>query len=80
MKKSYSAPDIVFESFSLSSSIAACEVETNFNEGNCGYELYPGFIIFMLGVDGCYMQIESNIYADKICYDNPSGFMNLFSS
>ncbi len=80
MKKSYSAPDIVFESFSLSTSIAACDIETNFNEGRCGYEIYPGFSIFTIGVTGCLSQIENGIYGDSICYDNPSGLANLFSS
>lgn len=84
MKKSYSAPDIIFESFSLSTSIAACDVETNFGVGNCGYEVYPGFIIFKYGVDGCYAPIEGDIFetsnGDSLCYDNPSGLTNLFSS
>ncbi len=80
MKKSYSAPDIVFESFSLSTSIAACDIETNFSAGTCGYEVYPGYIIFKLGIDSCGEQIEGNIYGDKLCYDNPSGLTNLFSS
>jgi len=80
MKKTYLAPDIIFESFSLSTSIAACDIETNFNEGVCGYELYPGFAIFKVGVDGCLIEIETGIYGDKICYDNPSGLTNLFSS
>ncbi len=80
MKKSYSTPDIMFESFSLSTSIAACDVETNFNEGVCGYEVYPGFVIFKYGVDACFNKIESGVFGDSLCYDNPSGLTNLFSS
>lgn len=84
MKKSYSAPDIVFESFSLSTSIAACDIETNFNAGTCGYEVYPEFVIFKYGIVGCGVPIEgdifSNVNGDTLCYDNPSGLTNLFSS
>lgn len=84
MKKSYSAPDIVFESFSLSTSIAACDIETNFSVGTCGYEVYPGFMIFSVGIDRCGVPIEGEIFetsdGDAICYNNPSGLTNLFSS
>jgi len=80
MKKEYSVPDIVYESFNLSTSVAACAIETNFSAYSCGYEVYPGFVIFKVGVDGCLVQIQDSIYGDKICYDNPSGLLNLFSS
>lgn len=80
MKKAYSSPDIIYESFNLSTSIAACAIETNFSEYVCGYEVYPGFVIFKMGIDGCLAPIEGDIFGDKICYDNPSGFLNLFSS
>lgn len=80
MKKEYSTPDIVYESYNLSTSVAACAVETNFSEYICGYEVYPGFVIFKVGVDGCLNQIQDSAFGDKICYDNPSGLLNLFSS
>lgn len=84
MKKTYSAPDIIFESFSLSTSIAACDIETNFSVGTCGYEVYPGFVLFNYSVDRCTVPVEGDIFdsgnGDSLCYDNPSGLTNLFSS
>lgn len=81
MKKAYSAPDIAFESFSLSSSIAACDVETNHSQGTCGYRMDDGTVIFMTGVTGCDWEIDSPSGSyNGICYDNPSDLKTLFSS
>lgn len=81
MKKKYSAPDIAFESFSLSDSIANCEVGTNQNRGGCGYQFTVGIVIFLDEEQGCPVEIEdgSEKY-NGICYDNPSSIKNLFNS
>lgn len=82
MKKTYSKPDILFEDFSLSVSIAAnCEEETNFAKDQCGYRFAPGMVIFLEGVTGCTTKIEdgSDSY-NGICYHNPSDINNLFNS
>ena len=74
MKKVYSKPDIAYEDFSLSSSIAYCDIKANFRQGDCGYSYSPGIVFFSNNVAQC------NIDTDEICYDNPSGMTNLFGS
>lgn len=81
MKKKYSAPDIAFESFSLSVSIATCAIGTNQGEDSCGYKWEPETIIFLEGMAGCTTEIANGdkVY-NGICYDNPSPDKNLYSS
>lgn len=81
MKKTYSAPDIVFESFSLSVNIASCDVGTNHGREACGYKFDPETIIFVSGVSGCKEVIDDGDPAfDGICYHNPSEDSQLFGS
>lgn len=81
MKKKYSAPDIAFESFALSVSIADCGVGTNQDDRKCGYKWDPETIIFVTGVQGCTtVIIDGDPYYDGVCYDNPSPEVNLYSS
>ena len=84
MKKPYSKPQIVFESFSLSQNIAAgCEVVTNTPSRNqCGID-FSGAMVFMEGMTGCeHIQVD-NVGGDgewnTICYHIPTG-QNLFTS
>ena len=81
LKKKYSPPDIAFESFSLSASVAACAVGTNFAEGECGYQFAPGIILFMSGVGACLVPIQdgSPVF-DGLCYHNPTDMNALFNS
>ena len=87
MGKIYTKPDIVFESFSLSTSIAAgCEVKTNTpHSGTCGVQ-YGAMTVFLTGVGGCGHQLpfEKDYWVDKFgnafCYHNPSEDSNLFNS
>jgi hypothetical protein len=87
MRKAYAKPDIVFESFALSTSIAGnCEVKTYTpNSGNCGYK-FGGIMVFITDVTGCKLQIpdgSENIVdenGDAFCYHNPSEDNNLFNS
>lgn len=79
MKKTYSKPEILFEDFSLSTSIAAgCEYTNGLHaQGDCGYETRDG-IVFVIGVSGCkYTQPDTN---DSLCYHVPNEYNNIFSS
>lgn len=83
MKKAYTKPDVMFENFSLSTSIAgACERNTHLpSEGACGYEWGNGYIIFGTGMTGCVLQQSLNQPTpDGFCYHNPTDSNNLFSS
>ena len=82
MKKAYNKPQIVFDSFELSQSIAAgCEIITKLpSENACGVVLPgdrgPTFVSEMTGckrteVDGDY---------NGICYHVPNDANNVFSS
>ena len=87
MGKIYTKPDIVFESFALSTSIAAgCEVKTNTpNSGTCGFKYGP-LRVFIDGVNGCTYKpsLNSQTWMDdkgnSFCYHNPSEDSNLFNS
>ena len=82
MKKQYTAPGIVFESFSLSVSIAAsCAVETNATKGSCGYDMGWNMFVFFEGIDACHIKIaEDGDLNNTICYHNPTEESRLFSS
>ena len=83
MKKIYSKPEVVFESFMVSTSIAAgCEVDTDqASRGNCGLK-FGSYILFVSVETGCNFWNEKNPNesADGICYHNPSENNNLFNS
>lgn len=81
MKKLYSKPDIHFESFSLSTSIAStCEVKTYHpSNGVCGLKFGSQFI-FTEEIEGCTTKIVEGEAYDGLCYHNPSENNNLFNS
>lgn len=85
MKKAYEKPQIMFESFAVSTNIAGdCEVQTALPSNNtCGLD-FSGLVVFMKGMNGC-----SNIQVDNeggdgdyngICYHVLTGDKNLFAS
>ncbi len=83
MKSKYTKPQIMFEDFSLSVSIANCEVTTSLHyRGTCGLK-YAWYTLFdsSLG-DVCNRDFSSvsTPYDDSLCYHNPSESYNLFSS
>lgn len=85
MKKVYKAPEIVFESFSLSVSIAAtCPQEANAARGTCGYEMGYGMVVFLETVHGCKKENGGTPIVDgandRLCYHNPSDDYRLFNS
>lgn len=83
MKKTYSQPDIVFESFSLASSIAAhCAVKTELQtQGNC-FVQFGALRVFTTQVAGCVengIAIPSDEF-NGFCYHVPTNATNLFMS
>ena len=85
MKKEYSTPEILFESFSLNESIAIANSNctrnvTNQYSGECGL-YYGNKIVFTVPVAGCRVKIEdgSPVF-DGLCYHIPSGDNKLFNS
>ncbi len=78
MKKTYTKPQIVFDSFELSQSIARCEIISNVVKEVCGwYDEESGMTIFVAGV--CEWTSQDDTYAG-ICYHVPAEAYNLFSS
>lgn len=83
MKKSYVKPQVYFENFQLSASIAGdCEaIVKNQSKGTCGYEMTGGVVLFT-GTDSfCNFPIVdgSNKY-DDLCYHGPYTNNNVFGS
>ncbi len=76
MKKVYAKPQIMFEDFSLSTSIAAgCKVFTNLGENICGIEDPVFGMVFTDLITGCETTGQ-----DKFCYDVPVSSNELFVS
>lgn len=83
MKKVYSKPEIVFESFSLSQNIAAgCEFISDVKGGGLNF---GSFVLFFNDAsspctgDGRVTSEGGDGQYDKICYHVPQG-QNLFDS
>ena len=79
MKKNYSKPEIMFESFTMSTNIAAgCQdkVETQ-SVGVCGID-FDGDMIFTAGVTLCKEVVEDG--TGGFCYHNPSDTTAMFGS
>lgn len=87
MKKHYVKPEIVFEDFSLNTSISAgCEhISNQSQEDQCGYVTRSG-VIFTTTLTGCdftenvTVEGEYIIGNNTICYHIPDQDNNLFSS
>ena len=83
MKKTYEKPQIIFESFELSQSIAAgCAYQANAARGICGFDtgvgiLFTAEVLACLGEDGI---IPAPGDDDSICYHAPGDNSNVFSS
>ena len=85
MKKAYTQPSILFESFALSENIASANVNCTRNisnqySGHCGLQ-FGNKIVFTTGVTGCRTKVEdgSSMF-DGLCYHIPSGNNKLFNS
>ena len=87
MKKEYTKPVIMFESFALSTSIAGdCEtIITNLSKGVCGYKPGHGDAIFLQDITGCVITKPDDPYPvqggkNTFCYHVPTEYTNLFNS
>jgi len=83
MKKAYSKPEIVFESFSLSVSIATCDNEAVHDgpKWTCkGYEDDQfGVILFLDLGSGCQTAVAEGEW-NGLCYHTTTINLNLFGS
>lgn len=83
MKREYSKPEIVFESFALSTNIAAsCEIDTNqASRGVCGFYLPGVGNVFDNSVPACVRKVrpDSGEY-NQYCYHVPTEARSLFNS
>ncbi len=87
MKKVYTAPQILFESFTMSTNIAAgCdEIIRTFDKGSCAIEGTGGIKLFAADMPGiCEFTPEGmggvpDMY-DGLCYHVPTEDANLFAS
>lgn len=80
--KTYSKPDIVFESFSLSTNIAGagCIVSAAATPGACALEL-DGINVFLTEVFNCHLKVKDGSKEfNYLCYHVPTGDNNLFAS
>ena len=84
MKKLYSKPEIMFESFTLSTNVAGgCEVKTNTPaDMQCSVSYVDEHLgdinIFLSSIQACVYK-EPDGY-NGICYDIPTEGNNLFNS
>lgn len=85
MRKTYTKPEIMFEDFSLCSSIAAgCEIIVDGpNSGNCGYAYEGGggqtLFTELAGTKVCNIAIDDD-ESNGFCYHVPVESNNLFNS
>lgn len=87
MKKKYSKPDIMFESFTLSNNIAAtCApgAETLVSDNLCGKLFSDGSMVFTTAVAGCSIKVTADQDGDgqwgEYCYHVPANLLNAFDS
>ena len=77
MKKQYVKPELYFENFELSTSIAACAyTDATLSDGNqCAYEATGG-TIFSTSPNPC--EYTPDALNSGICYDLPTANQNIF--
>lgn len=87
MKKIYSKPEILFEDFAVTATIASgCERPCNQNEGTCAFEFQCGpWVMYIFNLEPgspCSDGAENLVGTehDGLCYHAPSESFNTFSS
>jgi hypothetical protein len=81
MKKTYEKPEVYFESFELSTSIATgCEYKTNHAMNICTYDLGSLGNVFVDSTTNCNDIKAQGGKWQNICYHLPSDQSNLFTS
>ena len=89
MKEQYVSPAILFESFALSQTIArncgdthnsTLGESTHYNESTCAWDL-GDYFLFLAGNSACTDETFDSIdEVDALCYNNPDGGTDVFSS
>lgn len=82
MKKEYSAPEIIFDSFALNENIASVNSNCDRNitsaySGYCGLN-FGGRMLFTISAAGCKYKVQDGAYG--MCYHIPTGGNKLFNS
>ena len=87
MKKNYNKPQLIYESFELSQSIASdCTYISNASKGVCGIVIDDGsffgreITIYTKGVITTCTTTPTPGKYDDLCYDVPEDNKNVFSS
>ena len=92
MKKKYIKPEILFEDFTLSTSVASCATESMqklSSDASCGfYDEYLKVVVISDGTSGCpskssvegYRVAETPGEHDGVCYHVPIEAYNMFNS
>lgn len=82
MKKTYVKPEVYFESFELSTSIATgCEYKSNHTKDTCGWYVEGVGNVFLSNLTTCdYPEPDSETNKFGICYHVPVDTSNLFTS
>lgn len=80
MKKQYVKPELYFESFELSTSIATCDFKSNAAGNVCAIDLGfgEGNAVYMDKENGCGRQPGPDDI--KYCYNPPAAGSTVFSS
>lgn len=81
MKKTYVKPEVYFESFELSTSIATgCEYKTQHAINDCTYKITGGRNVFVDETTNCNdLKVPGGTYG-SVCYQVPAEASNLFTS
>ena len=85
MKKEYSAPEIIFDSFALNENIASVNSNCDRNitsaySGYCGLN-FGGIVLFTITAAGCKFKVQDGSpAANAMCYHIPTGGNKLFNS
>ncbi len=77
MKKTYTKPQVVFESFAVATDIAGCASDARATQGQCVVYI-GGMPVFTTDVSGCRFHAPDGSYG--ICYYVPSADSSLFGS
>lgn len=85
MKKQYSAPEIYFESFIMSTSIAGdCEAPfvKTVSKNSCGIpaDFGPDILFNVIAGSKCNAPGDNDGLYDGLCYHNPTDNNNMFNS
>ena len=85
MKKTYSTPDIIFDSFALNENIASANSNCNRNittmySNSCGLWFGEKYV-FTIAASGCEFKAQDGSpFFDGLCYHIPTADNRLFNS